>query len=421
MRVEIAIASSDHDARVFLTWTPVQCTARLLEGPGAGQSVKVSLRNAANNVGKVVFDVARTHRGSSTLQLDLPGDGSPVRFWMAGEFQHPSVKFGDAIVEVSEVATSAILNSTSLMVRIRKDANKLTAEERDRFLAAFGELNRPGTGRFNEFREMHVSGTLRESHGNFGFLPWHRSYLLDLERELQGINAMVALPYWRFDQAAPNLFTREFMGLPNTVGRLQFAQGHPFEQWATLGQVGINRPMNFAPANRPPGLRNEQTTIAFGSGVFRGFSRLTTNPNTSGIERNPHGLAHTSFGGFIQSPPTAPRDPLFFLLHANVDRLWAKWQWFFKRTRDSDPDAYAAGNQPGHNIGDTMWPWNGVTGGGRPATAPGGNLAASALTSAPGPSPTVRSMIDYQAVNGGAHLGFDYDDVPFEMPDPPTG
>jgi len=25
-------------------------------------------------------------------------------------------------------------------------------------------------------------------------------------------------------------------------------------------------------------------------------------------------------------------------------------------------------------------------------------------------------MLDYQAVNGGAHLGFDYDDVPFEMP-----
>jgi hypothetical protein len=27
----------------------------------------------------------------------------------------------------------------------------------------------------------------------------------------------------------------------------------------------------------------------------------------------------------------------------------------------------------------------------------------------------VRSMIDYQAVNGGPHLGFDYDDVPFEF------
>ena len=25
-------------------------------------------------------------------------------------------------------------------------------------------------------------------------------------------------------------------------------------------------------------------------------------------------------------------------------------------------------------------------------------------------------MINYQAVNGGAHVGFDYDDVPFEMP-----
>jgi hypothetical protein len=27
-------------------------------------------------------------------------------------------------------------------------------------------------------------------------------------------------------------------------------------------------------------------------------------------------------------------------------------------------------------------------------------------------------MLDYQGVNGGALLGFDYDDVPFEMPAP---
>jgi tyrosinase len=102
---------------------------------------------------------------------------------------------------------------------------------------------------------------------------------------------------------------------------------------------------------------------------------------------------------------------MFFLLHGNVDRLWAKWQWFYKRTSDADPNAFYHGPAvaPGHNVGDTMWPWNGVTTIPRPSTAPGGTLAASALTSAPGP-------IDYQAVNGGAHLGFDYDDVPFEMP-----
>jgi tyrosinase len=392
MHVEISIASTDRDGRFFLTWTPVQATARLIDGPGAGQTVRV--------------------------QLDLPGDGSPIRFWMAGEFQHPSVDFGDAVLEVVDAASSASLSSTPLMVRIRKDAQNLSAGERDRFLAAFGILNGQGTGRFTDFRNMHVGSTLGESHGNWGFLPWHRSYLLDLERELQNIDATVALPFWRFDQPAPKVFTPDFMGFPNSLDRVQFTAGHPFNQWTTEGKLGITRRMPFSPAVNPPGLKAEKPTIAYGGGVFGAFGKPFGQPN-AGIEGDPHGFAHTCFHvGFIISPPIAPRDPLFFLLHANVDRLWAIWQWFYKRTQDTDPNVYYNGPTvaPGHNIGDTMWPWNGVINPPRPSTAPGGALVASALTSAPGPTPTVRSMIDYQAVNGGAHLGFDYEDVPFEMP-----
>jgi tyrosinase len=188
----------------------------------------------------------------------------------------------------------------------------------------------------------------------------------------------------------------------------------------TEGQIGITRRMGFPPNQKPPGLLTEQKIIAFGNGRFSIFGEPFVGLPQGGIERDPHGKAHTSYKfGWIISPPSAPRDPLFFLLHCNVDRLWAKWQWFYKRTKDTDQDAFYHGPtvEPGHNIGDTMWPWNGITGDPRPDTAPGGGLAPSTLTSAPGPSPTVRSMLDYQAVNGGAHLGFDYDDVPFEMPD----
>ena len=63
-----------------------------------------------------------------------------------------------------------------------------------------------------------------------------------------------------------------------------------------------------------------------------------------------------------------------------------------------------------------MWPWNGVTAPPRPPTAPGGAFEGSLLTPLPGASPTVRSMIDFQAVGGGDHLGFGYDDVPFDLP-----
>src|SRR4029077_1329424 len=148
---------------------------------------------------------------------------------------------------------------------IRKDAMTLTDSERDRFLTAFGTLNGQGTGRFTDFRDMHVRSTLGESHGNWGFLPWHRSYLLDLERDLQSINATVALPYWRFDQPAPQIFTPEFMGLPDVNDHAVFVPGHPFEQWTTEGQVGITRRMGFPPTEKPPNLLTEQEIIAFGN------------------------------------------------------------------------------------------------------------------------------------------------------------
>lgn len=136
------------------------------------------------------------------------------------------------------------------------------------------------------------------------------------------------------------------------------------------------------------------------------------------MERNPHGSAHMSFSsGFIRRIETAARDPLFFMLHANVDRLWAKFQWVRKRTSPTDSRAFAPAvpNRVGHRLPDTMWPWNGVTGAPRPSTAPGGRFAPSRSTTAPGTTPMVRAMLDYQALGGGPSLGFAYDDVPFEL------
>ncbi len=144
------------------------------------------------------------------------------------------------------------------------------------------------------------------------------------------------------------------------------------------------------------------------------ISRQTTRPQA--VELDPHGYAHTSFG-FIRSKQTAARDPLFFMLHANVDRLWAVWQWIQRRTNPADARSFAAANpnRVGHRLADTMWPWNGVMTPPRPSTAPGGTFAPSPSTTAPGSKPRVRDMIDYQAVAGGKSLGFAYDDVPFEL------
>jgi len=154
------------------------------------------------------------------------------------------------------------------------------------------------------------------------------------------------------------------------------------------------------------------------NGLFEAFRQM---------EGSPHGPAHTSFGGSIWDIPTAAKDPLFFMLHANVDRLWAKWQWLQRRFDVKSTKTFSAqgkagdpgARRVGHNLDDTMWPWNQVTTAPRPPVAPGGTLAPSPLTSAPGLSPTVGALIDYQGIlTPPSRLGFDYDDVPFEIPTP---
>jgi tyrosinase len=162
---------------------------------------------------------------------------------------------------------------------------------------------------------------------------------------------------------------------------------------------------------------DEATTLALG-GTTHQYAQFRN------LEGDPHGSAHVSFTGAIQSIGTAATDPVFFMLHANVDRLWAKWQWLnhrFDVTKTSTFTPLGSAASPGaaligHNFQDTMWPWNQVTGPPRPLTAPGGRFPPSLLTSAPGLTPRVGDLIDYQGVRTpGTRLGFDYDDVPFEV------
>lgn len=406
MDVELQINNSSDPAGRYVSWTPSPCRVRVTNPSGATTptvDVQITGTSVAGG-GEVVFRGGTTGAFSNSLTVTLPVNGTSVPFFVAGRFRRHSVNDRDVTIEAR--AGTALVGSVQVMVRVRRNANELTDGERDRFVAAFAQLNNQGMGRFADFRDMHVLSTLAQAHGAPGFLPWHRAYLLDLERELQAIDPSVSLPYWRFDQPAPNLFTREFLGVADGTGTVEFSADNPLRFWVTDSRPGIDREPLFNTASAPPGLLTERQTLDLGK-QYRIFRRM---------EGNPHGFAHTSFAGFIEVPATAPRDPLFFLLHCNVDRLWAKWQREVGRFDPAVAASYDsnASNPVGHNLPDTMWPWNGVTGEPRPSTAPGGPLAGSAAAAAPGPQPRVRDCLDYQGtLNPLSRMGFDYDDVPF--------
>ena len=405
MDVELQVNNSPATDARFLTWAPSPCRIRVTNPSGASGpivNVRVASVSAASG-GELVFRRGTTGAFASSLTLPVPVNGTSVPFFAAGRFGRPSVSNGDVKIE-ARMGTTPV-GSVPVMVRIRKNANTLATAERDRFVAAFAQLNNQGLGRFADFRNMHTNVSSPQAHGAPGFLPWHRAYLLDLERELQAIDASIALPYWRFDRPAPNLFQPDFLGVSDSLGTVGFSNSNPLQFWKTDGVQGINRRPLFSVGSAPPGLRSEAQTLALGT-QYRLFRTM---------EGNPHGTAHTSFGGSISSIGTAAKDPLFFLLHCNVDRLWAKWQRQNGRFDPALATSYDSGANPiGHNLPDTMWPWNGVTGSPRPPTAPGGALAGSPCVSAPGPQPNVRSALDYQGnVSAASRMGFDYDDVAF--------
>ena len=437
--LEIQVNNTSETIDDYITWAPTYCRIRIINHNQFSSAIDVTLSNMnpASSGGKLLFDtvVSQSHPTTTatqtTLNISLPADGSWADFVIAGQFNFPSLRDKDAVIQVRENRPDLkgiTLGRKALMVRVRKNANKLTQEERDRFINALAILNMTFDN-YEVYQEIH-SIAFGQAHGGPAFLAWHRIYILRLERELQAIDPSVALHYWRFDEAAPNVFHNDFMGGPPISGFADFSSSNPLATW-TIGVLSnILRSPNFTPAASPTTLGfliSEAATLNLG-----GTGNLYANFRS--MEGNPHNPAHsTAFGsGWIRSLSTAVRDPIFFLLHGNVDRLWAKWQWAYNRydpslvASYSPQGAYSPGNiRMGHYLEDTMWPWNGLTGDpgtptdpndNRPLAAPGGPfpLTVSRFLSPP-PMPRPFDTLHYESTTlNPSGLGFAYDDVPFK-------
>ena len=87
------------------------------------------------------------------------------------------------------------------MAYTRKDVSTHTRTERRRFVNALLKLKQ--RGEYDEFVRMHIDhyvsdgdGGLRTAHMAPSFLPWHRRFVLELEKALRRIDDSVTVPYW---------------------------------------------------------------------------------------------------------------------------------------------------------------------------------------------------------------------------------
>ncbi|WP_166922964.1 tyrosinase family protein [Flavobacterium poyangense] len=448
MNIEIKIncPNPEEDLHIpYLTWGPSICHIRVRGNTG---NKILYLRSRNLGMGRAVFTDAqrKTVYPITTLTCE---DEAWTTFYLSGDFGNASTRDKDIEILVFQddpnqnpdeepIATEAV------MVRVRKDVETLTEEEKTRFIRAFSILNqKDGYAFYKQFTDMHIANTDNEIHFYENFLPWHRLYLLNLERDLQEIDSSVSLHYWRWDFPAPNLFSENFAGkitITKTADAAVpiFSLSNPWRNWKPPGSaqlfrsafnwdLTLNGGWNVLIARKAP----EAYAINMGKGIYHDLYwdqyRERGKGSPGYIFSAPHGGGHMSFRGQISDIANAPQDPVFFMLHSNVDRLWALWQNNWDRFAPDEADSYSPqGLSPNRDEGfaaysqQTQWPWNGDTNAPRPPQAPYGEYPTVKkgykVVPKPTSEPTIEEVIDYKGrLAPNNSIGFDYDNVPFHF------
>ena len=187
---------------------------------------------------------------------------------------------------------------------VRKRATKMTPAENTRFKDVITTLI--GNGTYGQLvshhadmsHRMHSMGGM-DPIGRQRFLPWHRVYLLKLEKAMQQIDAICFIPYWDWTtQKKVPPWLANFMPTVNVPGQ---------------GVINVSRDIAV-----PPPLPTK-------SDIKSVMSETTYTDFTTQLEfahNNVHGWVGKTMANIIVSPA----DPLFWLHHAKIDRLWSTCQ-----------------------------------------------------------------------------------------------
>lgn len=150
------------------------------------------------------------------------------------------------------------------------------------------------------------------------FYAWHRGFLHVFQETLRTVsgNSGLMVPYWDYYKNAvlPPEFSDPATGNPLYVA----------------GRVNTN-------------VRSGLSLTPF-SATYKNFQRGTTSSYEVSIEYKPHGSFHNLIGGYM-STMNAPMDPIFWLHHGMIDRLWAAWVVAGNgRTMPAPGNTYWSGN-----------------------------------------------------------------------------
>jgi len=177
-------------------------------------------------------------------------------------------------------------------------------------------------------------------HQTWFFLPWHRGYIARFEQivaaaieEMHGPSGW-ALPYWNYSdvrnpnaRVLPQAFRDEHLpdGSHNSL-LVRSPDRHPeINAGEPLGGVEGVYDVDVSALDLPQFEADPHGgSGGFGGPDTRGFHH--SGGRFGELEQTPHGAVHVDIGGLMRNPDTAALDPIFWLHHANIDRLWEIWR-----------------------------------------------------------------------------------------------
>jgi hypothetical protein len=269
-------------------------------------------------------------------------------------------------------------------VKCRKNVKSLTADEKKRFVDAIVALKaqdsviHPGSqSRYDDFAECHMNAmmaTVGWAHLDSVFFPWHRELLYQFEQLLQSVDPSVTIPYWDWtrhktgaDAGFP--FKHDFIGVDGTdadsdrVKRDPAAPAvdptHPYiypfdpELWTIAVDDGDGLTFfqrQFGERSDAPSLPNNDSVVTGVGSSFRDAINAPDYLTLRSRSEDIHNLVHRWVGGNMLRM-TSPNDPVFFMHHASIDRMWSIWQ---TKVPGGTALYQQSSSALGHKLGDAM-------------------------------------------------------------------
>jgi tyrosinase len=147
------------------------------------------------------------------------------------------------------------------------------------------------------------------------FLPWHRMHLMSFERLVRGITgaAHFTMPYWNYTDPDRRALPPQFRSPDDPLWKPLFrADRNP----------GVNDGMAIDRVGEAPLGLNAMMSPVYAD-TLDGDAGFCAN-----LDNAPHSAVHVDVGTRekgMGAVSWAANDPIFWLHHCNIDRIWASW------------------------------------------------------------------------------------------------